>query len=185
MLQCLSLSLPVCKPSFFTICLFSVDSKRADSIVDDALKYLLYIVDPETLFNMALATYDLDLVLMVAERSQKVELQLLLYWSHLWMLRIRKNIFLCWTNCDEWTLLIWSLQLRCTWKDSVMPCLILPYAQVRFLLPFAFLIVLFPHRRALPRNGWIDQEASIIPRIVASIRSIWQASGLFGSENNV
>ena len=64
------------------MCSFSVDAKNADSIVDEALKYLLYIVDAETLFNMALATYDLDLVLMVAERSQKVVLKLFLYRSH-------------------------------------------------------------------------------------------------------
>uniref|UniRef100_A0A914XCB4 Uncharacterized protein n=1 Tax=Plectus sambesii TaxID=2011161 RepID=A0A914XCB4_9BILA len=48
-----------------------VESCDAATLIDEALRYLLYIVDAETLFNMALATYDLDLVLMVAERSQK------------------------------------------------------------------------------------------------------------------
>ncbi|XP_064474932.1 putative elongator complex protein 1 [Ornithodoros turicata] len=38
---------------------------------DDALKYLLYLVDTSDLFNVALGTYNFDLVLMVAEKSQK------------------------------------------------------------------------------------------------------------------
>ncbi|CAN8005373.1 unnamed protein product, partial [Ixodes hexagonus] len=38
---------------------------------DEALKYILYLVDTNDLFNVALGTYDFDLVLMVAEKSQK------------------------------------------------------------------------------------------------------------------
>ncbi|KAG0411515.1 hypothetical protein HPB47_011369 [Ixodes persulcatus] len=38
---------------------------------DQALKYILYLVDTNDLFNVALGTYDFDLVLMVAEKSQK------------------------------------------------------------------------------------------------------------------
>lgn len=40
--------------------------------IDDALKYLLYMVDVNQLFNVALGTYDFSLVLMVAEKSHKV-----------------------------------------------------------------------------------------------------------------
>jgi len=39
---------------------------------DDALRHLLYLVDVNDLYNVALGTYNFDLVLMVAEKSQKV-----------------------------------------------------------------------------------------------------------------
>ena len=39
---------------------------------EDALKYLLFLVDVNELYDIALGTYDFDLVLMVAEKSQKV-----------------------------------------------------------------------------------------------------------------
>ena len=38
---------------------------------DKALKYLIFLVDVDALFNAALGMYDFDLVLMVAQRSQK------------------------------------------------------------------------------------------------------------------
>ena len=38
---------------------------------DEALKFLLYMVDVNVLFDVALGTYDFDLVMMVAEKSQK------------------------------------------------------------------------------------------------------------------
>ena len=37
----------------------------------EALKFLLYMVDVAVLYDVALGTYDFDLVMMVAERSQK------------------------------------------------------------------------------------------------------------------
>ena len=37
-----------------------------------ALKHLLFLVDVNTLFDFALGLYDFDLVMMVAEKSQKV-----------------------------------------------------------------------------------------------------------------
>ena len=40
--------------------------------VDAALKYLILLVDVNELFDVALGTYDFQLVLMVAEKSQKV-----------------------------------------------------------------------------------------------------------------
>ena len=39
---------------------------------EEALKYLLFLVDVNELYDVALGTYDFDLVLMVAEKSQKV-----------------------------------------------------------------------------------------------------------------
>lgn len=43
----------------------------ADVSADDALKYLLYLVNVDDLFNVALGMYDFDLVLFVARKSQK------------------------------------------------------------------------------------------------------------------
>lgn len=39
---------------------------------EEALKYLLFLVNVNDLYEHSLGTYDFDLVLMVAERSQKV-----------------------------------------------------------------------------------------------------------------
>lgn len=41
---------------------------------EEALKYLLFLVDVNDLYDHSLGTYDFDLVLMVAEKSQKVRL---------------------------------------------------------------------------------------------------------------
>ncbi|XP_064620717.1 putative elongator complex protein 1 isoform X2 [Lineus longissimus] len=38
---------------------------------DEAIRYLLYLVDVNELYDVALGTYDFELVLMVAEKSQK------------------------------------------------------------------------------------------------------------------
>lgn len=48
---------------------------------DDALKYLMFLVDVNELYDVALGMYDYELVLMVAEKSQKV-------WSNLSCLTI-------------------------------------------------------------------------------------------------
>ena len=39
---------------------------------EDALKYVLFLVDVNEIYDIALGTYDFDLVLMVAQKSQKV-----------------------------------------------------------------------------------------------------------------
>lgn len=44
------------------------DVKEADS----ALRYLCLLIDVNELYNIALGTYDFGLVVMVAEKSQKV-----------------------------------------------------------------------------------------------------------------
>ncbi len=40
---------------------------------EEALKYLLFLVNVNDLYEHSLGTYDFDLVLMVAEKSQKVQ----------------------------------------------------------------------------------------------------------------
>lgn len=58
--------------------IFISDCSTRDVSADEALRYLLYLVDVNDLFNVALGTYDFNLVLMVAEKSQKVVLFILL-----------------------------------------------------------------------------------------------------------
>lgn len=41
-------------------------------IVDDAVKYIIFLVDVNRLFDTALGMYDFSLVLLVAQYSQKV-----------------------------------------------------------------------------------------------------------------
>lgn len=50
---------------------FKSDSKNITE-AEDALKYLLFLVDVNKLYDVALGMYDFQLVLMVAEKSQKV-----------------------------------------------------------------------------------------------------------------
>ena len=46
---------------------------RGDVVsAEDALKYTLFLVDVNLLYDVALGMYDFQLVLMVAEKSQKV-----------------------------------------------------------------------------------------------------------------
>ena len=54
--------------------LFSVESPtgRWTVTTEEALKYLLFLVDVNNLYDVALGMYDFDLVLMVAQKSQKV-----------------------------------------------------------------------------------------------------------------
>lgn len=51
-----------------------VGNSHSSVTTDEALRYLLYLVDVNDLYNVALGTYDFELVLMVAEKSQKVSL---------------------------------------------------------------------------------------------------------------
>lgn len=50
----------------------------ADAVsAEEALKYLLFLVNVNDLYEHSLGTYDFDLVLMVAEKSQKVQTSVL------------------------------------------------------------------------------------------------------------
>jgi len=52
--------------------MFDLGNCSSSVTTDNALRYLLYLVDVNDLYNVALGTYDFDLVLLVAEKSQKV-----------------------------------------------------------------------------------------------------------------
>ena len=41
-------------------------------LVEDAIKYIIFLVDADKLFDVALGMYDFSLVLLVAQNSQKV-----------------------------------------------------------------------------------------------------------------
>ena len=49
------------------------DSKKLVE-AEDALKYLIFLVDVNKMYDVALGMYDFQLVLMVAEKSQKVRI---------------------------------------------------------------------------------------------------------------
>ena len=42
------------------------------SLVEEAVKYIIFLVDAEKLFDIALGMYDFSLVLMIAQHAQKV-----------------------------------------------------------------------------------------------------------------
>jgi elongator complex protein 1 len=46
--------------------------ERVPSAVEDAVKYIIFLVDANTLFDVALGMYDFSLVLLVAQHAQKV-----------------------------------------------------------------------------------------------------------------
>ena len=54
----------------------SVSEEKSEGVsAEEGLKFLLFLVDVNKLYNAALATYNFDLVLMVAEKSQKVRIR--------------------------------------------------------------------------------------------------------------
>ncbi|KAK3098402.1 hypothetical protein FSP39_019180 [Pinctada imbricata] len=61
------------------------DNPSSDHIISpqEALKYLLFLVDVNEMFDVALGTYDFDLVLMVAEKSQKDPKEYIPFLNHL------------------------------------------------------------------------------------------------------
>ena len=64
---------------FFTILLHLISHLDDPSInplvgYEKALSYILYLVDVSQLFEIALGLYDFQMVVMVAEKSQKVRL---------------------------------------------------------------------------------------------------------------
>lgn len=46
--------------------------ERVPLAVEDAVKYIIFLVDANTLFDVALGMYDFSLVLLVAQHAQKV-----------------------------------------------------------------------------------------------------------------
>lgn len=47
-------------------------SDSQPDLVEDAVKYVIFLVDADRLFDTALGMYDFSLVLMVAQHAQKV-----------------------------------------------------------------------------------------------------------------
>ena len=48
------------------------DSESEPDLVEDAVKYIIFLVDADRLFDTALGMYDFSLVLMIAQHAQKV-----------------------------------------------------------------------------------------------------------------
>lgn len=60
---------------FLSVTLNSTKDRFSDSqpdLVEDAVKYVIFLVDADRLFDIALGMYDFSLVLMVAQHAQKV-----------------------------------------------------------------------------------------------------------------
>jgi len=49
-------------------------TERVPTAVEDAVRYIIFLVDADTLFDVALGMYDFSLVLLVAQHAQKVGL---------------------------------------------------------------------------------------------------------------
>jgi elongator complex protein 1 len=49
-------------------------TERVPTAVEDAVIYIIFLVDADTLFDVALGMYDFSLVLLVAQHAQKVGL---------------------------------------------------------------------------------------------------------------
>ena len=59
------------KPEVALVKIKNIQEAGLKSLVDSALQFLTYMVDVNALFNVALGTYNFELVIMVAEKSQK------------------------------------------------------------------------------------------------------------------
>ena len=51
---------------------FSLPDSDPD-VIEDAVKYIIFLVDADQLFDTALGMYDFSLVLMIAQHAQKVD----------------------------------------------------------------------------------------------------------------
>ena len=52
-------------------------------MAEDAVKYIIFLVDANVLFDLALGMYDFSLVLMVAQHAQKVS----------WLLSVMQSVW--------------------------------------------------------------------------------------------
>jgi elongator complex protein 1 len=62
---------------FFSEAMFRADTDRRiidtnQEMVEDAVKYVIFLVDVDKLFDTALGMYDFSLVLLIAQQSQRV-----------------------------------------------------------------------------------------------------------------
>jgi len=62
-------------------------SETEPNLVEDAVKYIIFLVDAEKLFDTALGMYDFSLVLLIAQHSQKVNVN-----SSLGVFRVHRDV---------------------------------------------------------------------------------------------
>jgi hypothetical protein len=78
----------------------SPSKENEPAIVEDAVKYIIFLADANQLFDIALGMYDFSLVLMIAQYAQKASLPI--PFGNLWSLnigsRIPENIFRSFEN---------------------------------------------------------------------------------------
>jgi elongator complex protein 1 len=61
-----------CHPSGADIILLFIYSAEFPEKVEDAIKYMIFLSDVNDLYKFALSMYDLSLVILIAQHSQKV-----------------------------------------------------------------------------------------------------------------
>lgn len=78
-----------------SLCPLYSDNPNKNAVISpaDALKYLLFLVDVNEMFDVALGTYDFDLVLMVAEKSQKVNIGILWIYINTTVIKMYQYFF--------------------------------------------------------------------------------------------
>lgn len=99
----------------------TIEGDHAD-IVEDAIKYIIFLSDVNKLYDVALGMYDFKLVLMVAQYSQKVCPAPLPRQSRTLKIRIPKNI--CPSCASSELLISMSSAFVSTtiWKDEAVLC---------------------------------------------------------------
>lgn len=70
MLSCLSLEVS-CPTHLLSCTLTQPDAEAQPDLVEEAVKYIIFLVDANSLFETALGMYDFSLVLMIAQHAQK------------------------------------------------------------------------------------------------------------------
>ena len=74
-------------------------------MVEDAVKYIIFLVDADKLFDTALGMYDFSLVLMVAQHAQKVRISTQATREIVYRARHRTlgNTCRSCVSCERWT----------------------------------------------------------------------------------
>jgi hypothetical protein len=121
-------------------CICHSQTETNPSVVEDAVKYIIFLVDADGLFDTALGMYDFNLVLMIAQHAQKVRTLFcpLFNASHLhintdftdldcdeflWAVyRIQENTSHSFANCGLWTSIIKDSKLMTIYEDITRLC---------------------------------------------------------------
>lgn len=105
----------------------SLISVKHSEKVDEAVKYIIFLSDANELYNVALSMYDLSLVVLIAQHSQKVKQIIFLFHARLPRLnfmcgilskkiRIQKSIYPFYKACENLKSTWGNLKLMIIWE---------------------------------------------------------------------